>query len=435
MKILLISPYISDFYSSPRRMSYLGLISLKDVFEASHEVKILDLYSPKGKMRPLPDELSYLKPYLENSPGPSSFFSTYKTFSRSKKLLTDCLNEFKPDIAGISAFSVCYYRDIAEIADSIKAYNSRMPVVVGGTGATAFPGAFSRIPSIDLVIKGNDAESILKIMENIHSHTDIKVIDAGFSKKWDAVSNHGYSRYPLSFVMTRGCPNRCSFCSVYDVSGKKFIKSDIGKFESILRKIGQERIWINFEDDNISCDRDYFDALIAIIIKERERKDISLTFMNGIDYSTLDEKSILSLKKAGIRYLNLTLASVSSVSKTRLNRFQDKEQYEKIMAFAKGHCIDVITYFICGIPGNDPSTDFETLEYLKRGESLIGISPFYPVSENRIPEGFENMDPVLFRGSAMIPYNKGLTTQELVELFKAVRIINNKRIKWDSKAL
>ncbi len=427
MRILLIAPCISDFYSSPKRMSHLGLISLKNHLDKGHTVKILNLYSPKARKRPLPKEFSYLNPYLR--PNTGFFFSGYNSYTKGPGLLIKYLEEFRPDIAGISAFTVCYYRDIAEIADSIKTFDANIPVIVGGTGAMAFPGTFEKISSIDYIIKGNNLNNIKDIIENLHSCKNQRIIDSGTGENWEMACNIGYTRYPLSFVMTRGCPNRCSFCSVYDVSGRRFLKSGLDTFQSALKNMDKKRLWINFEDDNISIDREYFDKLLSILIKHGEKSEISLTFMNGLDFATLDEYLIQRLKKAGLKYLNLTLASASSYSRAMLNRHQSRVQYENIINFAKKYSIDSITYFICGIPGNDISSDMDTLKYLSGKDTLIGFSPFYPVSEKRIPEKYRCLDPVLFRGSAMQPFNEQYTSQKLIEIFRNVCLINSKRPK------
>lgn len=407
-------------------MNSLSIISLMDILKDKNDILTLSLFRNKGKEIELPSEMAYLRPYLKKDLSPLSFFQNYKKFYKKDKLL-NTLRSFGPDIIGITSFSVCYYRDIIEIAKIIKRYKN-IPIIIGGPGPSAFPEIFAGIPEIDLIIKGNDSKKIKAVFNEYPDYRDITVFDAGFSSSWELVSNIDYSRYPVSIVMTRGCPKHCSFCSIADIAGRRLIKADPEQLKHILWNYEGEKLWLNFEDDNISFDRQYFEKILDIIIEIRSKIQVSLTFMNGIDYSTLDEDLIIKLKKAGVKYLNFTLASYDKISRYNISREQSVKQYETVLDWTKKYNIDSITYFIAQIPGNGMKTDRDTLRYLIQSDTLIGYSPYYPVSHE-----FKDIDPMLYRGSVMYPYNKEYSTRTLISFFKITRLFN--LLKSKNKAL
>ena len=256
MKILLIQPAKSKntiggedvFMFEPLALEYLasGII-------ADHEVKILDL--------------------------------------RIDKNLKDVFDEFKPDIVGITAYTV-NVNTVKRLFKDIKSWNPDVFTVVGGHHATVAPDDFIN-PAIDLIVMGEGVFVFKEILQRLKKNENFDGIQGIiYSKDGELIKTpaqivddldvfpfpvrsltekyrkHYYSEWmkPLASIRTsKGCPFRCNFCALWKMNGGKYISR---KPENIVKELLEiKEKFVFFSDDESLVDAKKMMEL-ARLIKE-----------------------------------------------------------------------------------------------------------------------------------------------------------------------
>lgn len=439
-RVLLIQPPIEDFYTTPIRLYPLGLLYVARVFELlGFEVEILDCLTPLKKTRiPLPEKFSYLQPYLDNP----YFFKQYWRFGWPLEKIITRVREFSPDLIGISCSFAAYYRSVDELARALKTKFS-IPIILGGNQATcASEGIKVRTPEIEAVIRGQAEISLpVYLRENYaeksssegktaeESHIDWKDL-------WPAhhLLNPDYYRIGkknyISLQASRGCPQNCSFCNVHLVFGQKV---DYRPMASVIEEmrwayLNREVRIFNFEDDNLSFDREWFVEFLQAVSRDQVLEGIELTFMNGLSYENLDEDILWLMRQAGVRKLDLAWVSGNSTLRQKFHRPQKKDETEfmKLLQTARKLGFFVTVYLILGLPGQTKEEIVETTEKLLKLDLLVGPSVFYLTpgcelhrSLNLPAELKDDWD--MYRATAFAVETEHLKRENLIELFLYIR--------------
>ncbi len=256
MKILLIQPAkASDtiggedvFIYEPLALEYIASAVITD-----HDVKIIDL--------------------------------------RLDKNLKNVFNEFKPDIIGITAYTI-NVNTVKKLFKEIKSWNPEVFTIVGGHHATVSPDDFLE-PFIDLIIVGEGVfvfKEVVRRLERNESFEDIQGIVClkngnliktspepvadldvfpfparGLTEKY---RKHYFSEWmkPLASIRTsKGCPFRCNFCALWKLTDGRYLTRTPENIVSELLKIKEEFVF--FADDESLLDTKRM-LKLAELIKE-----------------------------------------------------------------------------------------------------------------------------------------------------------------------
>jgi len=93
--------------------------------------------------------------------------------------------------------------------------------------------------------------------------------------------------------------------------------------------------------------------------------------------------------------------------------------------------LPVITYLICGFKEDTADGIAQSLLYLFEQPVRVGFSAFYPVPG--VPDWHDPSvlePPVLCAGSSMYPWNRSLSTRQMVTLFRLCRFLNALKAAW-----
>jgi radical SAM superfamily enzyme YgiQ (UPF0313 family) len=257
MRILLIEPDKSPVVIGGEDFSIYEPLALEYVAAGvieDHEVKILDLR-------------------LENN-------------------LENVLENFSPDVVGITAYTVHVNR-VRGLFKKIKLWNPKVLTVVGGHHATIMPEDFLS-DNINVIVLGEGIFTFREIVNRYESGMNFEEIpgiafskNGGIKKSNPAENldldsfpfpersltaqyrNHYYSDWmkPLAAIRTsKGCPYRCNFCAMWKLSDGKYYKRNPEKIVEELENIDEKYVF--FADDESLLDVPRMMKL-AELIKEK----------------------------------------------------------------------------------------------------------------------------------------------------------------------
>jgi radical SAM superfamily enzyme YgiQ (UPF0313 family) len=457
MKILLIQPPIQDFYDTDIRLQPLGLCMLKAAskkFLPHIQVLVRDYHQGYGrKTIPLPSELSYLREYFmypDASPF-STFFHYYHFGAPFEEIGKDVALE-KPDLVGISSLFSPYHREAFACAREIKK-RLNVPILMGGSHASAAPLSVMSDPSVDFIIRGEGERPFVEFLKAIEAGLPLdRVPNIGFKRNGRSVLNpmaenfpldelpiadfsdlspdrYLFERKPLCFITTsRGCPHQCTFCSVHLTFGDKFRRRSPENVLSEIRQRHSEGYRVfDFEDDSLSFSRDDLKTLLNALIAEFPVNVPRLVAMNGISYLSLDREILDLMKTAGFRNLNISLVSANADVLARLKRPHTLSKYLDVVKQAHALGFDVVSYQILGLPYETLDDMVGTMALMAILPVLIGASIFYLTPGCPIAQEFPEMtesDIFKARSTAMAVETDQFHRDDLYTLFITARIIN-----------
>jgi radical SAM superfamily enzyme YgiQ (UPF0313 family) len=432
-RILLIQPPLEDFYTTPIRLYPLGLLYCAGVLETMGcTAGVLDCLTPLRKRTiPVPQCFNYLHPFIRDHQFP---FKAYFRFGMPEESILSAIRSFEPDMVGISAQFTAYFETAARLTALIKK-SFQVPVFIGGNHATVFSEAIKeKTTAVDFVLPGH-AESCLPLFFRSRYPRlpgDCDALDwADIEPPHHLLTGEHYTigRKPyLSLVASRGCPHGCDFCNVHLMAGREIRYRAIDAVISEMRWNYANRMVriFNFEDDNLSCRRNWFSEFLRAVTSDSVLRGIELTAMNGMCYPTLDEEILTGMKHAGFTRLNLSYVTQDTALRERYHRPGHGTTIGEIVATARSLGFFITVYLIIGLPGQTYKEAKETIDYLLGLKVLVGPSVFYltpgsPLSAqlNLPPEIQDSWN--LYRSSAFAVETDQLSRRQLIELFTYTR--------------
>jgi radical SAM superfamily enzyme YgiQ (UPF0313 family) len=250
----------------------------------------------------------------------------------------------------------------------------------------------------------------------------------------DHLINHRFysrkKRAAMVIVAGRGCPMKCTYCSVGALSylnyRKRSVESVIGEIE---QSVGQYRTgFIDFEDENLSLDRRWFLRLLREIKDRFGSSGLELRAMNGLYPPSLDREVVRAMKDAGFRALNLSLGSTSKEQLLRFNRSDVLRSFDRTLAYAEEYGLNAVGYVICSAPFQQAEDSISDLLYMAQRRVLAAVSIFYPAPGSRDFNLCKNLNILpehlsCMRSSAL-PLSHTTTREEAVTVLRLARILN-----------
>jgi anaerobic magnesium-protoporphyrin IX monomethyl ester cyclase len=452
--IVIVVPPLRDFYATPHRSASLGAETVRKVLQQYGYVgTLIDglKNSSRGKQLPLSSGLNHLIPHiLPAETGRCSFFTRFQHFGKEYHELVTAMEPLHPDLVFLSCFAYCYSTPALELADHIRKRFPSAVIVAGGAGVSVYPDRFLRRQSIDYTLSGEAEVSLSPFLHYLtgSQKNPEEVPHLGWKtagKRWYSTSyihtdsesllpvlaktpgRNEVIRYTTS--LSRGCPAGCRFCSNHLTHGRKFRHTALEQFENMVKELPEPpagtEVQFNFEDDNLLYDAPFFTALLTAC---RKRFPQTAFFAeNGLDYRLLTPKRCSDLIAAGFRQFNFTIGSVTPAILADEQRTGNTTHFDRLLTITKNAGVPVISYLICGLPGDTKESVAANLRFLQQRPTAIGMSMFYPVPG--LP-GFEDRSlfdahpPQRCAGSSAWPWCGSVDTDTLVTAFRLARFIN-----------
>lgn len=309
--------------------------------------------------------------------------------------LVGCLESFQPDVVGFTAYTV-NVNTVKYLAGRVKRWSPDIVTIVGGHHATVVPEDFLE-PDIDLIVQGEGVSVLREIVERLEKGRTVddlpgvvcvregNLIRSPYEQSVDLdalpfpardLTRAYRSRYfcewmkPLASLRTsKGCPFRCNFCALWNLTGGKYLKRSP---ERIVEELAQiEEPWVFFADDESLVDAKRMDMLASAIEKAGIRKRY---FLYGrSDTIARHPELVQHWKDIGLERVFVGVESFRAKDLETVNKGSKVEDNERAIQILDDAGVDIYASFIV-MPDYDHA-DFEVLR--QRCRSLpIGFASF-----------------------------------------------------------
>lgn len=320
----------------------------------------------------------------------------YVTYGSPPEALSARIADVRPDLIGVSCLFTSREKNTFEVCKTIRAFNKDITIAVGGLHPSLFPERFLNKGYADYVVIGEGELRILHLIECINSgkapsfdgvayilNGSVRVnsmtssINDLNSIPYPARELVDMERYikigtpfaPFSheqrvaqILATRGCPQRCVFCSSVNYWGRKVrsrsVSNIIGEMKLLKEKYSIEEI--QFVDDNMTADHRLAKELFV------QMKDLGFKWCtpNGLMFNTIDAEMIKLMAESGAYQLTFAIESGSErVLKQIIHKNVNLERVKWAIDDAHKYDISVHGMFIVGFPGEKKEEIMQTLDF------------------------------------------------------------------------
>ena len=340
-------------------------------FRNPHLKRVLLIF-PREKGIKFSNDTLYPFPILGLTLLASLFPKTYEV-----KIINEVIEEIdfnaEVDLVGITALT-CVIKRAYAIADRFR--ERGVKVILGGVHPSLLPDEAKE--HADSVFIG-EAEGMLdKVIADFESG---KLQPFYKNREWSDLKgmplprrdllNKRYRPFFKVIETTRGCPNRCEFCSVPIINGKRYRIRSLEEIDqelsTIIHKKGE---YLFLSDDNVTAKEDYAFGLFEIF-KRHKVKWMGFTTIK----IALNEKLLKTARESGcislfIGFESLLQENLDNVSK----RFVNAKELSNLIKTIQNHQIGIQGAFIFGFDGDDPTIFKKTVEFVQ--ENNIDLPTF-----------------------------------------------------------
>ncbi len=365
-------------------------------------MKIL-LVDPPGKNKGLNSGLGYLSALLQEfhdlrildlnnvQMGSCGDPNPEMPWGELEKKISEALDEFNPELFGISVKTNT--ADLASrIFNSVQSQKPKLMTVAGGPHITLDGFYFLRENNIDFGIHREGEYSFCELCSAIENNKKIEDIKGLFYRKNNSllqtperdpineldnipfplyenftsvISNNGIvDEYPI--LTSRGCPFRCSYCSMPVIMGRVWRSHSPQRVIAELKHAQQKYRSTSFSvvDDNFSLNTERAKQICDILIEKK--MNLPWTIQNGIRADRIDKDLAEKMKYAGCRYVWIGVETADEQVFKSINKGAALSQIEKGIANLKHAGIRVGSFFILGLPKSTRKSDLKSVDFVRK---------------------------------------------------------------------
>jgi anaerobic magnesium-protoporphyrin IX monomethyl ester cyclase len=371
------------------------------------------------------------------------------------------------DLVGITSDTV-RFGDACSISKIIK--QKGVPVVLGGSHASAVPESILKDNLADYVISGEGEESMIELarylkeperfssinnLAYIDKHGQIKINQQTFIKDLDILpfpdrESLKMHRYKLTFegrlvaamITSRGCPFNCEFCSCSQFMGMKWRRHSAERSieeMKILKKSGYDSII--FFDDNFTMDPRRVIELSEGMIKNNFK--FKWWAFSRTEEILRHQDMVESMSASGCKMLFVGFESADdSILKDYNKKLTSNKAFE-VAKVLKKYKINLYAAFIIGSLSETKKTIKKSVQFAQKlNPKIVQFSILTPYPGTRLFETLKNKiitnDWHFFDGTHLVFKHPNFSPKSLRgEFLKAYIALykNPKRFMYISKGL
>jgi radical SAM superfamily enzyme YgiQ (UPF0313 family) len=258
--------------------------------------------------------------------------------------------------------------------------------MIGGPHASIYTDEIRKDRRIDYIFIGEAELTIISVVENAKRNRIPKIIQSKeilnlyYVPFPDYKSFHSWNTITSYPVMTsRGCPNKCSFCSSIGLSYRLWRprkpEECIKELEEAKKEISENLKFVVFDDcPTVNIQR--FHKFLELYI---EKINAELAIVNT-RADSIDDKLLELLKKCNIRLLSIGVEHGNPEVFKMVNKGETLEEVERACELIKKHKIRLGVSFIIGLPGDNLEKTKDSISLCKKLKadvvSLNFLNPF-----------------------------------------------------------
>jgi anaerobic magnesium-protoporphyrin IX monomethyl ester cyclase len=310
----------------------------------------------------------------------------------------------RPDVLGLSINSAPHTKYSLALAESLKSRRPDLVILAGGQQATFLTEELLGPGHIDAVIRGEGEFSLCEILaagdyrgiagvswhdgRTVRHEPDrplIQDMDSILPPARDLLPDR--SRYRMGayrvegIESSRGCPFRCSFCSIRNFHRGKWRPKSVDRvlreIDGILERYTEPKV-IYFADDNFCHDIRRVEAICQGIVERHS--DAYFWCQGRVDVLAKHPEVVEWMGKA---HFSAVLAGLETPNPRQLEESRKGitvEQMERAIELLHAHDIGVWGTFVLGLPGETREEAEATVRFLGSADvDVVQITVATPI--------------------------------------------------------
>ena len=333
------------------------------------------------------------------------------------------IDDFKPQLIGITIFSYCYsyaYKLINKIREKTDT-----PIVAGGPHVSAIGRKILDDAKIEFAVKQEGEFTLLELLREfskqnpefsrikgliwknrdggILENPDRELIEDLDSLPFPDYDSFGLQNYPcykhktLPIITSRGCPFGCNYCSVRLSMGQRF-RARSAENVFLELKLLYERGFRSFDinDDCFPLDTKSAADICDLIIDNK--LDIRFQLYNGIRVDTVTLELLKKMKRAGCFFISYGCEAGNDKVLKAIKKGITLDQVRSAVSWTNGAGINNSVNFIIGHKEETYQDALDTLNFAD--ELPANFVNFY----NLLPyPGTESLEWAMQHANFLVP--------------------------------
>ncbi|GAB3450769.1 B12-binding domain-containing radical SAM protein [Insolitispirillum peregrinum] len=338
-------------------------------------------------------------------------------FGDDEQTMAERIRAAQPDVVGISNMFSAQFSRSERLAEIVREVCPQAITVVGGPHVSVFPEQTLAHPAFDYVVVGEGEERLYALLQSIEQgevpeipgvlgrpedtrllrqHAKVKVdfiksvddlplpaYDMVDVDRYFALQAAGFSprtrewgKRAVTVITSRGCPHRCTFCSIHATMGYRWRahSPDYVRRHLDLLRTTYRVDYLHFEDDNLTHDPARFDELLDMLLEQSPR--LPWDTPNGVRGDTWTLERVRRAKESGCQYLAVAIESaVQRVLDHVVRKRLDLSQVDNLMDYANTVGLRLMAFYVVGLPGETLKEIETTFEFAISRYRRFGVWP------------------------------------------------------------
>jgi len=302
------------------------------------------------------------------------------------------ITEYHPAIVGFSV-KTATMNSARILSQLVKKSLPKVPIILGGPHTTLAWQELVKEPCFDIIFVGEGEQVLPVILSRLVAGESIEDFPGVITKRnfkdgfylnrqlitstdLNTLPFPEYNDFPQNvrksicesypLLTSRGCVYNCTYCSVPEISGKKFRKRSPESVVEELRWAKRKYGITAFEilDDVFNLDMQRCKEICRAIIEAN--LGISWSCPNGLRADKIDQELADFMFKSGCRSVMVGIESVDSSVLATVKKGETIEDIEKGINIFKKASINVGGFFIIGLPGDSFESQERSVEFVKK---------------------------------------------------------------------
>ena len=349
--------------------------------------KVHKRYSDGGILMP-PLGMAYMASIMRKNGYDVGLIDGY-AMKYDKDELIERIRQENPDILMFGTVTPAF-RTVIEWLEIIKHNFPNVPIILGGPHTTIFPKETLTHKVIDYVIVGEAWYTLPELMDSLKNKGDLSNVKGiGFRdgeeiiitppreriKSWDGIPfpardllpNFKYSstiskRKPVTSIVTaQGCPFKCTYCAADRFVVFRDAIEVADEVEECVNKYGIKEIL--FYDETFTVNQARAMKICDEIIRRGINKKIVFAIRTRAD--CLTKELVDKIAEAGCVRINFGIETADEEALKKMRRFLPKEKIKQAVKWSQDAGIDVLGFFMIGVPGETVESIKNTINFAK----------------------------------------------------------------------